>query len=160
MPRRRRCADVLLCRIRKRDKGEGLAATAENCGICCRCGKGTEEGCHSEGLWQGCRGKCRSATAGNRGICCRCGRGTKKGCRSGGLWQGCRGKCSSATAGNRGFCCRCGRNGGKMLAEGRDRRGAGYRRMTETSRGPWAPMTRACSMSAVLEGPAMKLPKS
>ena len=36
----------------------------------------------------------------------------------------------------------------------------GYRRMTETSRGPWAPMTRACSMSAVLEGPAMKLPKS
>ena len=50
--------------------------------------------------------------------------------------------------------------GGEMPAEGRDRRGAGYRRMTETSRGPWAPMTRACSMSAVLEGPAMKLPKS
>ena len=49
---------------------------------------------------------------------------------------------------------------GEMPAEGRDRRGAGYRRMTETSRGPWAPMTRACSMSAVLEGPAMKLPKS
>ena len=49
---------------------------------------------------------------------------------------------------------------GEMPAEGRDRRGAGYRRRTETSRGPWAPMTRACSMSAVLEGPAMKLPKS
>ena len=49
---------------------------------------------------------------------------------------------------------------GEMPAEGRDRRGAGYMRMTETSRGPWAPMTRACSMSAVLEGPAMKLPKS
>ena len=35
-----------------------------------------------------------------------------------------------------------------------------YSRMTVTSRAPWAPMTRACSMSAVLEGPAMKLPKS
>ena len=49
---------------------------------------------------------------------------------------------------------------GEMPAEGRDRRGAGYSRMTVTSRAPWAPMTRACSMSAVLEGPAMKLPKS
>ena len=44
-----------------------------------------------------------------------------------------------------------------------DRRNAAqkvYSRMTVTSRAPWAPMTRACSMSAVLEGPAMKLPKS
>ena len=39
-------------------------------------------------------------------------------------------------------------------------RGNRYSRMTVTSRAPWAPMTRACSMSAVLEGPAMKLPKS
>ena len=30
---------------------------------------------------------------------------------------------------------------------------------TVTSRAPWAPNTRACSMSAVLEGPEMKQPK-
>ncbi len=31
--------------------------------------------------------------------------------------------------------------------------------ITVTSRAPWAPNTRACSMSAVLEGPEMKQPK-
>ena len=31
--------------------------------------------------------------------------------------------------------------------------------ITVTSRAPWAPNTRACSMSAVLDGPEMKQPK-
>ena len=53
--------------------------------------------------------------------------------------------------------------GNAAVVEGERRRDAVqkvYSRMTVTSRAPWAPMTRACSMSAVLEGPAMKLPKS
>ena len=53
--------------------------------------------------------------------------------------------------------------GNAAVVEGERKRNAvqkAYSRMTVTSRAPWAPMTRACSMSAVLEGPAMKLPKS
>ena len=60
-------------------------AMAGNRGICCRCGRWTEEGCRSEGPWQGCRGRCRSATAPNRGFCCRCERRTEEGCSSEGL---------------------------------------------------------------------------
>ena len=50
------------------DRPEYDSATALNCGICCRCGNGTEGQCRAEGLQQVCGGNEHSATAPKRGI--------------------------------------------------------------------------------------------
>ena len=91
------------------EQWERHAATAENRGKCCRCGRGTGWQCGPEGLQQGCREKGHAATAAKCRKCCRCGNVAKVECGPGSLYQWCREKGNAATAAKCRKWCRCGK---------------------------------------------------
>ena len=152
MPLRHRCAGASPCRTRKRDNGmpqrQGIAGNAAV----------VEGERRRDTVQKACRGGSaeraapqRQGITGNAAVV----EGER---RRDTVQKACRGGSAERAAPQRQ-----GITGNAAVVEGERRRDTvqkAYSRMTVTSRAPWAPMTRACSMSAVLEGPAMKLPKS